>query len=367
MKLSCKKEDLQENIVKVDGAVSVKTTLPVLNNILIEASGNELQLTSTDLELVIKCKMKEVNISEEGSITIPARKFIDIVKELPPEKDININVDEKNQITIKCSKINFRIMGLPKSEFPPVLEPKKDSLNFKIKQSVLRNMIKKVIFSVSSDETRKILTGVYMIIEGSEIKMVSTDGHRLAFIKGPITAVDKSAKVIVPTKVLNEISKSLNDSDDIDVSVLENQIIFKRNDLIVTSRLIDGQYPSYEQIINKIFDKKVRVKTEEMYRAVKRVSLVAIDKTSAVKLKALDGSLVVSAQTVDVGDAEEEITADYKGEETSIAFNSRYVLDVLKVLEEEETDIQLRDSASAGLIKPVKDDSYIYIIMPVRI
>jgi len=352
MKISCKKEELQEYIQKVEGAVSVKTTLPVLNNILIESINNKIH----------------VNITEGGAITIPARKFIEIVKELPSERDVNIKVDEKNHITINCGKINYKIMGLPKSEFPPVLEPKKESLNFKMKQGILKNLIKKTIFSVSTDETRKMLTGIYMIIEGAEIKLVGTDGHRLAFVKAGISKLEKSAKVIIPTKVLNEVLKTLNETDEIEISVLENQIAFKvGSDLSITSRLIEGQYPSYEQIINKIFDKKVRVKSEELARAVKRVSLLAIDKASAVKLKAGDGKLVISATAVDVGEAEEEIAADYKGEEISIAFNSKYIIDVLKVADCEDTDLQLRDSASAGLIKPVKDENYMYIIMPVRI
>ena len=366
MKIICKKSELLESIQKIEGAVSVKTTLPILNNFLFESSENSLQLTATDLEITIKGTMTGVNISKQGSITIPAKKFIDIIKEMP-ESDITIDIDEKNMINIKCDKINYKIMGLPKTEFPPLMEPKKEAVSLKLKQGMLKNMIRKTIFSVSIDEARKVLTGVYLIVEGKEIKMVGTDGHRLAFIKGEIPEAKAAVKIIVPTKVLNELNKFLGEDEDVNISIYENQIIFKLNNLTIISRLIEGQYPSYEQIINKLFDKKIKVKTSEFLKAVRRVSILAIDKASAIKIKAADNKLVMSATAVDVGEAEEEIFADYKGEETIIAFNSKYVLDALKAADNEEIEMQLRDSSSAGLIKPLGDDSYLYIIMPVRI
>jgi DNA polymerase III subunit beta len=366
MKIVCKKDDLFYNIQRIEGAVSVKTTLPVLNNVLIECVNDKLNITATDLELTIKCQMSDVNIIEAGAITIPAKKFIDIVRELPPS-DVNIKVDDKNVVMLTCNKIAYKIMGMPRSEFPPVLEQKKEALNIKLKQGVLRNLIRKTIFSVSTDETRKILTGVYLIVEGSEIKFVGTDGHRLAFIKEKSAKADKSLKIIVPTKVLNEVLKIQDDEREVEIGILENQITFKIGGVVITSRLIEGQYPSYEQIVNKIFDKKIRIGTEEFLKAVKRVSLLAVDKSSAVKLKASDNKLLISATAADIGEAEEEIPAAYKGEEITIAFNSKYIQDVLKATEDSEVDMQLRDSSSAGLIKPANAENYLYIIMPVRI
>lgn len=367
MKIICKKSELLENIQKIEGAVSVKTTLPVLNNFLIESIDKNLQLISTDLEITIKCQMSNINIIETGSITIPAKKFIDIVRELP-DSDINIDVSDKNMITIKCEKIVYKIMGLPKSEFPPILEPKKEAIKLKINQAVLKNMIKKTVFSVSLDDTRKILTGILFIAEGKEIKMVGTDGHRLAFAKSSIVEGADNIKIIVPTKILNELTKFLKEDDkDVDILVLENQIIFKFDNLVLISRLIEGQYPSYEQIINKIFDKKIKLSVDQFAKAVKRVSLLAIDKTSAVKFKVTDSKVLVSATAIDVGEAEEEIAAEYKGEEILISFNAKYVLDVLKVIEKDEAEVQLRDTMSAGLIKCIDSDNYLYIIMPVRI
>ena len=367
MKISCNKSDLLDNLQKIEGAVGVKTTLPVLNNFLVETIDKKLHFTATDLELTIKCSVGEnINIIDPGAITIPAKKFIDIVRELP-DSDIVIDVNEKNNITVKCDKIVYKIMGLPKSEYPPIMEQKKESVNLKINKAIFKEMIKKTIFAVSLDDTRKILTGVLVVVENNEMKMVGTDGHRLAFMKSPVGKTENT-KIIIPTKVLNELQKFLKeDEDDVEILVYENQITFKFDNLVITSRLIDGQYPSYEQIINRIFDKKVKVNTEILGKAVKRVSLLAIDKASAIKIKASEGKLLINATTADVGEAEEEVAADYKGEEMTIAFNAKYVADVLKVVGTEDVEIQLRDQMSAGLVKAPGNENYLYIIMPVRI
>ena len=366
MKISCKKAEFLENLQKIEGAVGVKTTLPVLSNFLLETSDKALHLTATDLELTIKCNVENINIIDAGAITIPAKKFIDIIRELP-DSDIVVDGNEKNNITIKCDKIVYKIMGLPKSEYPPIMDPKKEAVNLKINKAIFKEMIKKTIFSVSSDETRKILTGVLLVVENNEMKMVGTDGHRLAFFKSPVGKV-ADTKIIIPTKVLNELQKFLKeDESEVDIAIYENQITFKFDNLVITSRLIDGQYPSYEQIINRIFDKKVKVNTEILTKAVKRVSLLAVDKASAIKIKASDGKLMINATTADVGEAEEEVAADYKGEEITIAFNAKYVADVLKVVGTEDVEMQLRDTMSAGLVKAPNSDNYLYIIMPVRI
>ncbi|MFH1073755.1 MAG: DNA polymerase III subunit beta [Candidatus Firestonebacteria bacterium] len=366
MKISCRKAELLENLQKIEGAVGIKTTLPVLNNFLLETSENHLQLTATDLELTIECGVKNINIIDSGSITIPAKKFIDIIRELP-DSDIVVDVNEKNNITIKCDKIIYKIMGLPKSEYPPIVDLKKEAINLKINKAILKEMIKKTIFSVSLDETRKVLTGVLLVVENNEMKMVGTDGHRLAFFKSA-SGKTANAKIIIPTKVLNEMQKFLKeDENDVDIAIYENKITFKFDNLVITSRLIDGQYPSYEQIINRVFDKKVKVNTEVLTKAVKRVSLLAVDKASAIKIKAFDEKLIINATAADVGEAEEEIAADYKGEEITIAFNAKYIADVLKVIGAEDVEIQLKDTMSAGLVKAPNAENYLYIIMPVRI
>jgi DNA polymerase-3 subunit beta len=367
MKIVCKKEDILNNVQMIEGAVSTKTTLPVLNNFLMESVDKKLQLIATDLEITIKCLIKDINIIKQGAITIPARKFIDIIRELP-DSEINIEVNEKNLITIKCDKITYKLMGLPKSEYPSILEPKKEIVSLKINQGLLKNMIKKTIFSVSTDETRKTLTGVLLSIEDNEIKMVGTDGHRLAFIKDNIGKEVKNIKIIIPTKILNELLKILKeDEKDIDVSISENQIIFKLDELVLISKLIEGQYPSYEQIVNKIFDKKIKVEKEIFSKAVKRVALLAIDKTNAIRLKASTNKLIINAITTDIGEAEEEVPVEYKGEEILIAFNAKYIMDVLKVIENNEIEINLLDPTSAGSIKPLNDKNYLYIIMPIRL
>jgi DNA polymerase-3 subunit beta len=332
----------------------------------LESIGKTINLTATDLEMTIKCSISDIDVDEQGSITIPAKKFIDIIRELP-NSEVKINIDEKNLINIRCDKISYKIMGLPKSDFPPIIEPKKEAIQLKLNQGMFKDMIKKTIFAVSPDESRKTLTGVYFILEEGNIKLVGTDGHRLAFIKNSIGKSDKTAKIIIPTKVLNELVKIMGEDNDIEISILDNQIIFKLKDIVISSRLIEGQYASYEQIINRVFDKKVRVNRENLLKAVKRVSLLAVDKVNAVKIKTEESKLLMSATAIDIGEAEEEIDAEYKGEEAAIAFNSKYVMDVLKVLEKESVDIELKDSASAGLIKSVGEDNYLYILMPIRI
>lgn len=365
MKITCSKSVLEGYVSKIGGVVKSKTSLPVLNNFLLSCKAKSVNLLSTDLEMSIKCVAKDIDVGEEGDITIPAKKFMEILRELP-DAEVKITSTDKNAINIKCEKTSYKIMGLSKEDFPPNLEKIKNGTGFKIKGSILIDMIKKTVFAVSSDETRKIISGVGFVVEKNKLILIGTDGHKLSYIKSDIDKIDKPIQVIVPTKVLNELSKLMVLDMNVDVLVSSTQIMFDLGDVIVTSRLIEGQYPDYNTIINKTFDKKVKVKKDDFLKVVKRVSILSDNHMSSMVMNIEGNKILIAQNVVDVGEATEEMVSEYTGENMGIHFNPEYIISVLKVIDTEYISIELKDSVSAGRIKQYGDDNFIYIIMPVR-
>ncbi|MCD4812741.1 DNA polymerase III subunit beta [bacterium] len=366
MKFICKRTDLSHGVQTVLNAVSSRNTLPILSNILFEADENTLLLTTTDLEVSIKCQIS-AQITSPGSITIPAKRLSEIVRELP-DSDVTLSVSDNSMITLSCDKSLFKLNGLPKDDYP-VLPKVKTEKGFNLSKKELHAKIRKTIFSVSTDETRYVLNGVLFMVDKDKMLMVSTDGHRLAIIEEKLEKPPtQKFNYIVPAKALQELSKIMDDEGEINIQLNDNQIIFSDKEVVLMSRLIDGQFPNYNQVIPKESDKNIISQTAELLAATRRVSLMASDKSSSVKYTISNNKLLITANTPEVGEAQEEMDIDYQGENLSVAFNAKYVLDVLKNLDDGKCCMELSTSLNPGIFKPEKSDAgYLCVVMPMRI
>ncbi len=375
MKVVLTRADLLKGISTVQSAVASKNTMPILANVLLEARDKKLELVATDLDMGIRCSV-QAEVVDKGSITINAKKLSDIVRELP-EASVDLEIDENHKMILVCQKSNFKVHGLPKDDFPILPEVKKDKV-FKVKGSLLQEMIHKTIFAVSTDETRYVLNGVFFQAEGGKIRMVATDGHRLAFIQKKLEGkADEKCNVIIPTKTLNELSKVISDVSKgkeekdndliVEITATDNQIKFVAGGVEIVSRLIEGQFPNYEQVIPKESDKKLEASTSDLAAATRRVAILTSEKSNSIRYQAKNGKLVISSKTPDMGEAKEEMDVNYKGEEISIAYNAKYVLDVLKNVGTEAVNIELTQPLSPGILRPKGDTDYLCVIMPMRV
>lgn len=372
MKILCSRVELSKGIQTVQNIVSTKTTLPILSHILMETKENQLRLASTDLETGIECLIP-AKILEKGGITVPARKIGEIVRELP-EAEVNLTVKDK-MITLDCQKGVFKIAGLGKEDFPklPQLE---ENRSFVLKQNILKEMFRKTSFAVSHDETRYALNGIFFVIKENKLKLVATDGRRLAYIERKVKIPrDVEGEVIVPAKASNEISRILDEGKgELKIILGENQIAFHLDNIRLVSRLIEGHFPDYQKVIPKKSKEKVCLTREPFLLALKRVSVLTSEKSSSVRLDISKNRILLATTASEIGEAREELDLDYEGEDISTAFNPVYMLDFLKNEEEEKICLELTDSLSPGLMRPAISDKersgeekYLYVIMPMKL
>ena len=364
----CDKEELLRGAQIVQTVVSPRSTLPILANFLFEAEGDKIKLSSTDLEVGVSCYIKG-EIAQEGSITMPAKRIGDIVRELPSDKLIEIRADETNQISIKCGKTHFVLMGLPKSEYP-VLPSFPEEKTFKIQKSLLKTMLRQTVFAVSTDETRYVLNGVYLIADNGSLKLISTDGRRLAYISR--SGIDKKFqhRAIIPTKSVNEVQRILSAEEkesEIKIGVTENQIAFQIENITVLSRLIEGTFPNYEQVIPKKHEMQIKVNVKEVLSAVRQMSLLTSDKASTIKFLFAKNILRISAQAQGLGSGEAEIDVEHSGPSLEIAFNPGFLIDILKNVDEEFINFELTNSLNPVLLSPLNDKNYLCVVMPMRL
>lgn len=369
MKFKCVKNELMEALQTVQKAVSPRSTLPILTGILFDLKGNELALTATDLEISILKKI-EVNTEEEGSLVVPARLIFDIIRNLP-EALIQISTTMEGKLNITCEYVKYDIKVFPTEDYPKFPGIDKN-VNIKTKNKIFNEGIKQVVKAVSRDETRPVLTGVLISINKDIIKLVSTDSYRLAVreVKGEAAAEEKM-KIIVPARALDELSKILpNREEEINILIGENQIIFEFNKTMLTSRLIEGQFPNYQQLLPEEETKESRVEVEGnkhiLIDAVKRVSLLTQDNTP-IRLSVSGKKMKLFTENKEIGEAVEEIDLNEGKGEVEIAFNAQFLLDGISCLEEDIVVIELTGNNQPGLIKPKEKSDFLYLIMPVRV
>ena len=362
MKIKVSKEKLLEGIQIVQNIVSSKATLPILSNILLEIKGKDLKINTTDLDIGISCGIP-VDIIEEGAITIPAKRFSDIIKELP-SGDISIYVKKNNQVDIEGEKCRFKLIGLPREEFPKFPEFK-DKEIIKIEQAVLKEMIRLTSFAVSHEETRYILNGILLEISDNNIKMVATDGKRLAKADNKIlTPTKKDISVIIPIKAIQEIFRNLQDEGHVSFILGNNQVLFDINGILIATRIIEGDFPNYNQVIPSPAAIKIKIHTQKFLSAIRRANLLATPDFQAIKLEVFTDKIVVSKITPDVGESREEVPIQYSGKEMIVGFNPQYLIDVLKNIDCEVVDLELLGPDKAAVIRL---ETYLYLALPMRI
>ncbi len=368
MKFTITREQFQEGLQAVAGSVPTKTTLPVLSNILVEATHGGVRLSGTDLDIAVSTTVP-ASVDQEGSITVPARKLAEIVRELP-NASIRITASGEQRVTIECGRSKFRLLGLPKDEFPAFPAVKFEG-GWKATAGNLQKLITHVAFAASTEESRPILNGVLWELRPDRMRMVATNGHRLARMDVPTaTAGGAQADLIVPPKALEQIRKLFSAEDEIEVARSENHLGFRSATTQIFTRLIEGPYPNYEQVIPRENDKVMTADKGAITSALRRMSIVASDQTHRIRMAFANGSCKLSVQTPDLGEAQEEVTVTYEGDALEIGFNAAYMLEVLKYIPTDEVRMTFKAPERAATCEPVGWDdpaSFLALVMPLRL
>lgn len=365
MEFKTTKSNLQKAVSLAGGVVSTKTaTLPILGNLLIEIEDkDQMTVVGTDLEVGISTTIP-VEVKQKGSVTIPAKKINDIIRELP-DGDVEITVGKNNAVNIKSGKSFFKIMGLGKEDYPKLPEWK-DENAFEFEQALIKESLGLTVFAISNDETRYVLNGILISIKDGYIRFVATDGRRLAFAEKKVESKNKrNVDMIVPTKAIHELMKILTWDGTVRIIPSQNQVIFDFGDTHLISRLIEGSFPNYEQVIPKE-EKTTSVSDREtLLQAIRRASLLTSVDSPAVKMDFVKGRILVSSRAPNLGEAKEELEANVTGKDVSIGFNPHYLTDALKSLDIDDVSFSLSDPDKPGLMSG--KDGYKYVIMPMQL
>jgi DNA polymerase-3 subunit beta len=369
MKLHSSKTDLFQGIQTVLSAISVRSTLPVLSNILFEATEKGLRLSATDLEVGIRTWVK-ADVVEKGAITIPAKILGDFLKTLEDDREVKLESSENGKVEVRSGRDRLNITGLPKEDYP-VLPEFDEAKSISIPQLVVREIFKKTTFAASTDETRYVLNGVHVIIDQGKATAVATDGRRLAYVQRPIPDKNLQIKVIVPTKAVHEVMRLVTDEKagqtDLKVSFTENQASFSDGKTVVLSRLIEGHFPNFEQVIPKSKEIQIRLNRTSLLSSVTRVAVGTLERGGSIRLTLTKGTLKIQAAAQGRVEVESELPTNYEGAELEVAFNPLYISDVLKALEQTDVLIELTTALNPGVIRPADDENYRYVMMPMKI
>lgn len=364
MKIFCSKDALLSGVNAVQRAVSNKNPLPVLQGILIQAENQSLQFAATDLEMGIRCDVP-AQVIEAGTMIVPAKLFAEVVRKLP---DTTISLEERDKAIIICYyQSEIVLNGYDPEEFPllpDLIEP----LSFSLPTIIFKNMIKQTIFSCASED-RPVFNGLLLQIEGSNIRLVATDTHRLAYIISEITNSEGLCfSGIIPSKTLTEIYRLLRDEDEVlTIRYSNNQVVFQFGSIYLVSRLIEGQFPNYKQVIPQTCETKVNLSVKEFLEAVERASLLSRDKSGANIIRInVDSNELRIDQTTELGKISEQIGIQMEGKDVKIAFNAKFLIDALKVIDSDQILFELSGPYSPGVMRPLDNPNYIYLVLPVR-
>lgn len=372
MKFSIDKESLINILSKAQNIVEKRNTMPILVNVLLEAENNILKIFATDLEVSLT-DSASIELNTPGKVAVNAKNFFDIIRELPDGK-VSLTKKNNNWLEIKQKKSVFNIVGIPAEEYP--VFPTFSTKNFiSIDSEILLGMIERTLYSVSNDETRYHLNGVYFEtkpVNGSHLfRMVATDGHRLSLVdresNEKTTDLMPSKGIIIPRKGLIEIRKMLEGTTNLKMAFEGSQLVVRSENTTLMVRLIEGKYPNYQQLIPQKLNKKVNVNREVLLGSIKRVSLLSNQKSKGVTLSFSKGKMEITSNNPELGDAKEEIEVTYAGDDFKIGFNAKYVMDILGSFHDETVDLQLESQLSPGLLQPESDKNYTCVIMPMRI
>jgi DNA polymerase-3 subunit beta len=371
MKLSCLQENLDKGLGIVGKAVAVRTTLPITNNVLLATDQSRLKLVATNLEMAISCWIG-AKVEEEGAITVPARLLTEFVSSLPNDKvDIGL-LPRTKTLGLKCARFEARISGTDAKDFPPI--PKVEGgISTRVEVEAFRQGISQVVFAAATEESRPVLTGVNAEFNGDLLTLAAADGFRLGVYKLPLaTPVNQKTEVIIPARTLGELNRLMGEEEAVDIMINPNksQAIFRLKNIELVSQLVQGTFPQYTQLIPQSHTTKVVVDVTQFLRATKTASIFARDGSGIVRLivtpggELTTGKITVSARSEEIGDNVGEIDAIVEGQEAKIAFNGKYLIDVLSVLRESQVALETTSPSSPGVLKPVGVDNYLHVVMP---
>ena len=366
MKTTIKREDILGPLQQVIGAVERRQTLPILGNVLFKSSGGDLTLTATDLEIEMVAGVTS-DSSEDFQTTMPARKLLDICKALPDGSSINFSIDD-NRVSLTSARSRFTLASLPARDFPG-LDEIEEQQTFSISQEQFKQLFDKTSFAMAQQDVRYYLNGILMELTSDKIRLVATDGHRLALSEKELdTGVSEDKQLIIPRKAVLELSRLLESSDSSASIVLsQNHLRVETGSLVFTTKLIDGKFPDYQRVIPVDGNKTMEVERETLKHSLGRISILSNEKYRGIRLSLSSGNLAIQATNPDQEEAEEELQVDYDESEMEIGFNVTYLIDVLNVLNSEKVQVKLKDSNSSAIISDSEDASSLYVVMPMRL
>jgi DNA polymerase-3 subunit beta len=368
MKFTITREKLHEGLGAVASSVPAKTTLPVLANVLVEASKDGLRLSATDLDIAVSTTIP-ASVDQDGSMTLPARKLVEIVKEMP-DAAIRVTGSGEQRAQIECGKSKFKLLGLSREEFPAFPTVNFDG-GWKVPAKDLQKLITHVAFAASTEESRPILNGVLWELRPDRMRMVATNGHRLARMDVPTSGqAGGQTDLIIPPKALDQIRRLFGGEEEIEIAKSENHLGFRSATTRIYTRLIEGPYPNYEQVIPRENDKSLTADKSGLAAALRRMSIVASDQTHRIRMAFINGACKLSVQTPDLGEAQEEISVAYEGDPLEIGFNAAYLLEILKYMPTDEVRMTFKAPERAATCEPVGWDdpaSYMTLVMPLRL
>lgn len=375
MKFKIHRDHFVNGLQQVLNVVGTRATMPILSNVLIQAEGDQLSLTTTNLDLGIRCQIK-AEVQTPGGITLPVRKLATIVRALP-DAEVEVDASSGNQAKITSGGSLFRIMGIAQEEFPP-LPSFADQHVFNLQQADILGMLKSVSYAMSSDENRYILNGVYFVFGDDKLTLVATDGRRLALTGKELeVSGDNAGNFILPAKTVTELERLLGQGDGLKITFTDRQVAFEIkmageaeeggliDSIYLVSKIVEGNYPNYRQVIPKETESRIKIERELMAECVQRAALVTSDKNNSVKLKLADNLLEISGSSPEYGESHESMAIAYEGAEVQVAFNPYFLLDPLKALASDEIYFEFKDELSPGVFKTL--DDFLCVIMPLRL
>jgi DNA polymerase-3 subunit beta len=367
MEISVKKSDLVRELQLVQGIVERKNSIPILSNVLAEARGGEVRIAATDLDVSLRCGCP-AGVAKEGAITLAAKKLYEIVRSLP-EGDVSLKVLPDSWATVECERIQFKMAGLPREDFPALPEAKAKG-GVEVPADVMRDLIARTAFAITAEDARYYLAGALLILDKDGVSMVATDGHRLSYAqrKTPLK-VTEPQRVLVPRKAIQELGRLLEGEAAVTFQQADNHLLFTVGGRMLASKTIEGNFPAFEKVIGLVGDKVVALERERLAAAIRRVSLLSSERSRAVRLSLNPGRLDLTASSPDLGEAKESLAAEYDGQAVEIGFNSQYLLDFLGVAGTDAVSLELKDHESQGMFRPRGEGAtdYRYVVMPMRL
>jgi DNA polymerase-3 subunit beta len=368
MRFTISREKLQEGLAAVTASIPTKTTLPVLANIMVEATEKGIRLSGTDLDIAVTTEVA-ADVETPGAITIPAKKLSEIARELPPAP-VRMAAAGEQRVTLDCGRSHFKILGLPRDEFP-AFPTVRFNESWRIRSGDLQKLIQHTSFAVSNEESRPILNGVLWELKPESMRMVATNGHRLAKMELPIKSSGAPATdMIVPPKALEQVRRLFPEDEELEVAKGENHLGFRSPFTAVFTRLIEGPYPPYEQVIPKDNNRVAIADRTALTSALRRMSIIASDQTHRIRLSFNSGMLKFSVQTPDLGEATDELAVRYTGDALDIGFNANYLLEILRYIPTDEVRVTLKAPERAATLEPegwADPASYLCLVMPLRL